>query len=436
MDQAQMRRYLVDKKEAIRSLLVKERAITVERTRDFITAVIGPRRAGKTYYLYDLILNRYSLKDEDYLFMNLEDVDLDGVTPREVKEAIGAHEQAYGKRPAYIFLDEVQTLKGWEKAVNSLYETKQYFIFLSGSSSRLLSREMASLLRGRSMSYVVLPLSFKEFLEFRGSMPGNHATLTSSGESQVKRSLESYLRLGGFPDVATNEGLAERFHRDYLDMVVYRDLIERYGIKNTALVRFLIASALSSFGKPLSAHKLFNTAKSKGMEVSKSSIYTYLGHLEESFFLFLLRKYSPSAREHEGSLPKLYLNDVGMRDAVASPGDDIGRAYENAVFLELKRLQNASPQMGLSYYSVEPQGYEVDFVVAQRSKVKQLIQVAYELDSAKGREVRALLHASSALRCKDLLVITHEREGTERVKWFGTERTVRFTPLWKWLLGQ
>ena len=233
-----------------------------------------------------------------------------------------------------------------------------------------------------------------------------------------------------------NPPLAQRFYKDYLDLVIFKDIVERYGIKNTALVKFLISTSLSSFGKVLSVHKLFNAAKSQGIEVSKKTIYSYADYLEESFFLFLLKKFSFSVKEIGLSMPKLYLNDTGISNVIASSSLDKGKLYENVVFLQLKRLQNKEPLLEIYYSKVYPHEYEVDFMLKEKNQVIKLIQVSYDLTQSKDREIRALLHASTEFNCRNLLVITHEYEGKERLSRLGVTRTVQFIPLWKWLLNR
>ncbi|MBI2666625.1 ATP-binding protein [Candidatus Woesearchaeota archaeon] len=431
METSQAKKYLLDKKEDFRKITVFPRFLSFISTSRFITTVIGPRRAGKTYALYGFI--KKNLSDEDFLLANFEDVDLSGISPVEAKELISIHAQLYKKNPRFLFLDEIQALAGWQKLVLSLYESKQFIIFLSGSSSRLLSKEIATSLRGRSLSHLVLPLSFAEFLVFQG-IHQDLEKLSSTQENKLLAAFERYVDLGGFPDIVLEPERAEQFLRDYFDVVVYRDIIERFQVQNTGIVRFLMQAALSSFSSVVSVHRIFQTAKSKNLEVSKKTLYTYMNHLEESFFVFLLKKFSFSARESASSLPKLYLNDVGLRNVLHSASSEKGKSYENIVFLELKRRQNEHPLQELFYYRIQPHDYEVDFVVKEKSSILQLIQVVAGGGEEKEREVRALLLAGRDLNCKNLLVLTEDKEGEKTIHWHGVKGRVRFLPVWKWLL--
>ena len=432
MENIEIKKYLADKKESIKNLDIEGRDLLVKETRNLVSTIIGPRRAGKTYYLYDFIKNKKNLKEEDYIFINFEDIELIEIKGNDIKEFINIHEQVFGKKPNYLFFDEIQSLENWEKMVNTFFELKQYSIYLSGSSSKLLSKEIASLLRGRSLSYLILPFSFKEFLKHK-KIDSN--ITTSSSENKIKNAFNAFTENGGFPDIVIEPCISEKFGNDYINLVIYKDLVERYKLQNTHLIKFLINSAISSYSKIISIHKFFNTAKSKGIEVSKKTIYNYFGCLEESFFIFLVKKYSNSQREIDGSLPKIYLNDIGFSKSVSSMSHDKGRIYENIVFLELKRKQNESPFLNIYYYKTI-QDYEVDFVIKEKNIIKQLIQVSYDIydKETKNREIRSLILCSRDLKCNNLVIITDNYERTEKVKYSGIHKKIEFIPLWKWLI--
>jgi predicted AAA+ superfamily ATPase len=424
-----MRRYIVDKKEDIKSLEVRERLTEFPLVKNFIVSVIGPRRAGKTYSLYDLILNKKTLSDEDYLFINFEDYPVSSMEIGDVVNALGLHQEMYGKEPEFIFLDEIQGLKKWETLVYTLFEKKRYFIFITGSSSKLLSREIATQLRGRAVSILVFPLSFREFLTAKGEVPKE--PLSTKTESSIKGLLRAYLANGGFPDVVFTAVNRRAFFRDYIDLVVFKDVVERFGVKEPRLVRLLIAHLLSSFSKEFSVNRVFNSLKSGGIKVSKKTLYGYADALEEVMFCYFLPKFSPSLRKSFLSVPKAYLNDSGLinHSMATRFEDEIGRLMENTVFLELKRRQGT----GESFYWKDYQGREVDFVIREGASTKKLIQVTYASgrDEVEKRELDGLLQASEALRCKELEVITWDYE--ESVKLDG--KSVKFIPLWRWLLS-
>ncbi|MBO3833327.1 MAG: ATP-binding protein, partial [Candidatus Brockarchaeota archaeon] len=384
-----MKRYIVDKKDDIKMLTVIPRNLSFRLTKNFVRAIVGPRRAGKTYFLYDLILNKSRIKDEDYLFINFEDEAISQLRREEIVKAISYNHEIYGKEPEFIFLDEVQNLENWERFVYSIFEKKRYFIFITGSSSKLLSREIATQLRGRSLSTLVLPFSFKEFLSFKKVEVGN--IISTAKENEIKSLLRTYLRDGGFPDLLFTEVERRKFFRDYIDLVIFRDVVERFKIKSSYLIKSMIVSMLSSVSSEFSINRLFNTFKSKGIRVSKKTLYSYASMLEDVMFCFFLRKFSFSPRKTMLSMPKIFFNDTGLvANALMGFEENIGKLMENLVFLELKRRED-SGEISTPYYWKDYQGNEVDFFIGKPNE--QLIQVTYASgrDEIKKREVRALL---------------------------------------------
>jgi len=421
-----MRKYLLDKKEEIKELKVKEREIEFPEIKNFIISIIGPRRAGKTYSIFNLI-KRKKLKDEDYLFINFEDDEMGEMKRKEIRKAIFYHQEIYGREPKYLFFDEIQNLERWESFVYSLFEKKRYFIFITGSSSKLLSEEIATQLRGRSLTTLVLPFSFKEFLQVKG-LHVKTKFLSSYEESRIKNLLRLYLKEGGFPDVVLTSINREEYFRDYINLVVFRDIVERYKIRDITLIKMFVRFAISSFSKEFSIHKIYRTFKSMNVKVSKKTLYRYADMLEDAQFCFFLRKFSFSERESLLSIPKVFLNDPGIANyGRTTKFDEIGKLMENAVFLELKRRKLET------FYWRDYQGNEIDFIVSKGKKIEQLIQVCYDISDyeTKEREIKGLLKASESLKCKNLLCITWDYEGEEEIK----GNKIKFVPLWKWLMN-
>jgi len=421
-----MRKYLLDKKEGIKELKVKEREIEFPEIKNFIISIIGPRRAGKTYSIFNLI-KRKKLKDEDYLFINFEDDEMGEMKRKEIRKAIFYHQEIYGREPKYLFFDEIQNLERWESFVYSLFEKKRYFIFITGSSSKLLSEEIATQLRGRSLTTLVLPFSFKEFLQVKG-LHVKTKFLSSYEESRIKNLLRLYLKEGGFPDVVLTSINREEYFRDYINLVVFRDIVERYKIRDITLIKMFVRFAISSFSKEFSIHKIYRTFKSMNVKVSKKTLYRYADMLEDAQFCFFLRKFSFSERESLLSIPKVFLNDPGIANyGRTTKFDEVGKLMENAVFLELKRRKLET------FYWRDYQGNEIDFIVSKGKKIEQLIQVCYDISDyeTKEREIKGLLKASESLKCKNLLCITWDYEGEEEIK----GNKIKFVPLWKWLMN-
>ncbi|EEB74229.1 ATP-binding protein [Thermococcus sp. AM4] len=405
--------YLVDFQEKELPDFI-ERELRVPLKKDYVIAVIGPRRSGKTFYFYQLMRD---LPREETLYLNFEHPIFEGFETKDIVEVLKLHREAFGE-PKYVFLDEVQNVHGWERMARYLND-EGYHTFLTGSSSKLLSGEIATSMRGRSLTYTLLPFSFREFLRAKGVHPKK--PLSSKKEAMVKSMLTEYLNWGGFPQVVleTNETVREKLLSEYLDMVVYKDIVERYGVRNLHVMKMLIRSLMRSFAKEFSVHAFYNTLKSQGMKVGKGVLYEYLSYVEDSMSVFLLKKFSYSLKVSELSIPKVYPVDAGFT-RMFSFSPDIGRLMELAVFLELKRKGRE-----VYYYKNHR---EVDFVIVERGMPIELIQVTYAFDRSdiKPREVEGLKKAGEKLKVDRKLVITwdysDEKEGVE------------FVPLWKWLL--
>ncbi|CAI1493307.1 Putative ATPase (AAA+ superfamily) [Thermococcus nautili] len=390
-----------------------ERELRVPLKSGQIITLIGPRRSGKTFYFYQLIKE---LPREDVLYIDFEHPIFEGFESRDIMDVLKLHHEAFGE-PAYVFLDEAQAVKGWERMVRYLHD-EGYSVFVTGSSSKLLSMEIASRLRGRTLTYTMLPFSFREFLRARGYRV--RRPLSSKREAELKALLREYLEWGGFPRVVLedNETIREKLLEEYLDMVLYKDVVERYGVRNLHVMKLLLRSLMRSFAKEFSVHALYNALKSQGIKVSKGVLYEYLSYLEDSMSVFMVKKFSYSLKTSELSIPKVYPVDAGF-PRLFSFTPDTGRLMELAVFLELKRRE-------VKVYHYKNRG-EVDFVIAKRGQPVELIQVTYALDSGdvRPREVEALKSAGRKLGVESLTVITwdyrDEKDG------------IRFVPLWCFL---
>ena len=424
MEKNKILSYMIDKKENIRALKVFSRT-SIKFTENFVNVLIGPRRAGKTYFFYDLILNVLKLKDEEFIFIDFEDSALVDINLNDFMEAINLHEEYYKEKPKYLFFDEIQSVNKWEEAIRTIFETKRYIIFLSGSSSKVLSKEIATSLRGRALSHSILPLSFKEFLNFKKFESKDF--YSSSETNKIKNYLREYLKYGGFPSIVIEKEIADRFFKEYLDLVVFRDVIERHRIKNVFIIKFLIKNMISSFAKEFSIHNIFNILKSQNIKVSKKTLYEYALYLEDAFFSFFLRKFSYSMKNIELSIPKVFINDTGLINfSSISFSENIGKIMENAVFLELLRREEEI------FYFKAGTKEEADFVVKEGRKIKKIVQVCYDFSGlkTKKRETDSLIKASNELKCNNLLIITWDYETEEKIK----GKKIKLVPFWKWLL--
>jgi len=203
-----------------------------------------------------------------------------------ISDFITAHQEIYGKYPEYLFLDEIQSLKNWEKEVYRLYERKRFYIFLTGSSSKLLSKEIATQLRGRSLTIKVFPFSFREVL-FINKLAKKFYSYEEIG--RIRNLLWNCIRNGCFPDIVLRKVEASKFFSEYIDLVIYRDIMERYGVKNRVALEFFIKNAIASNSCIFSINKVYNTMKSMQIKVSKNTLYEFQKFLMGINMIFFLK---------------------------------------------------------------------------------------------------------------------------------------------------
>jgi predicted AAA+ superfamily ATPase len=388
--------------------------------------VIGPRRAGKSYLLFHTIqkLLDKGVEKSNILYINFEDFSFEHSTPSELEKIFEVYFDMYPSKrneKLWLFFDEIQEIDGWERFVRKTLDDINAQVFLSGSSSKLLSREIATSMRGRSISYSLLTLDFQEFLEFKGIKISKF--LSSEEENKLAKLALEYVKFGGYPEVALYSGEKEKLLKELIDVTLQRDIVERYGVRNIKVLRLLINALSSSF--EFSVHKFFNFLKSNGYMVSKNTLYTYINAINDAFIVAELKKYSKSVIKEEQSVSKFYMLDNGL-SAVSNAQDS--KLFENAVFNSLYRREGIK----LAYYA--DQSSEVDFAISKKGSIKSLIQAAYSLGdfSTREREFNALLHASEKLHCNSLYIITLNESGTELYK----GKKIKIIPIWKFMLGR
>ena len=317
-----IRQYLIDFQK--RKFETFDRELKIKFTKEFITSIIGARRVGKTYFLFNLINKIKDRRKVLYVDFDMpEFLDFDG---KNLKELVNLHLQLFGSLE-YIFLDEIQNIKNWHLGLKEIYEEKKYFIFITGSSSKLLSKELATQLRGRTITYTLYPLSLREIFSIKNlSFPKD---LVSTSElNKILFEFNEYLKFGGYPQIFKEPDLKEQIVKDYKDLVLFRDLIERYNIKNIYVIKRFFEYLISSFAKEISIDKFYNYLKSQNVSLSKKTLYNYLEYFESSLFFHFLRTYRIKER-----LKKVYLNDIVFVDK------NEGRKLENMVFIELKKKE-------------------------------------------------------------------------------------------------
>jgi len=375
------------------------RDIRVPRVPNKAIAVIGPRRAGKTTFLWQVLAERLAAKTprERLLYFSFEDERLAGMVADDlglvVEEYYRLHPEVRDQQRVLFLLDEIQVVAGWEMFARRLLDTEQVELFVSGSSARLLSREVATSMRGRAMEALVLPFSFREFLRHRGSEPHQSAArLTKASRSTLERDLREYLTVGGFPE-AQGIGQADRFEllRGYVDTAMLRDVIERHAVSNPVALRWMVRQLLGNAGGSFSINKFHGDLRGQGIPVAKDTLHNYLSHLEDAFLVQTTPIATDSERRRMVNPRKSYPIDPGLIPVFDRSGKaNLGHALETVAALTLKR-RGAE----IAYVRTAA-GFEVDFSARYRDGKQQLIQVCADLDTpeTQGREIRALLAAA------------------------------------------
>jgi len=362
-------------------------------------AVIGMRRSGKTCFLKQLLAERRtSGPPERSIYLSFDDDRLADIDMSQLdallEEYFRRHPEIRRTGRAAWFLDEIQMVRGWDRFVRRIIDDESIDIVVSGSSARMLSREIHSSLRGRAIPTVITPFSFREVLRHRGEEPSTRTDrLTATERSGIEKRLREYLLVGGFPEAqgSTKKGLdpATRVSllQGYVDTVIFRDVVERHAVSQVAALRWIIRHALRNPCGAFSANKLHVDLHSQGHNVAKDTVHAILDHLVDAFLITTVPVATESERRRNTNPRKVYPIDPGLIDAFDASGrSNIGHALETAVFNELCRRG-----ADVTYVKTK-EGFEVDFLARFPDGRRELIQVCADPSDAATwqREVRAL----------------------------------------------
>ena len=402
-----------------------------------VASITGVRRSGRTYLLLTLAesLVRAGVPKRRLAYVSFDDPRLLPATARELAELPDVQRELFpdDSGPRYLFLDEVQQVEDWELGVRRIHDTHRFHLAVTGSSSRMLAGDIATSLRGRSLTFELPPFSVRECLRSQGIVV-DRLTAYSARSADVRRVLDAYFTFGGFPEVvlADQDSMRLRILGEYVETMFMRDLIERNRVRSPAAMRELFRFIVTNVANLFSANAFWKWLRS-AHPLTKRTLLQYISHLEDSGLVFLVRKFSHSPKEQNLRPRKAYLVDNGLRAVYRlSPSHDRGRVLENSVFLALRQHLGRPPLARLNYWQ-ESRGREVDFVVTEGSRVRALIQVASDPTAfgVKEREASALVAALAEFRLKHGLVITSDHSGEERV----AGRTIHYIPFWKWVLA-
>lgn len=418
---------LTDNQRAFPRSEVRERQLIVPVHSKKIVTLIGPRRCGKTFYMYQLINQLVSQgKRDKIIYLNFEDERLT-LAASQLQLILEAYYELYPQNygeELYLFFDEIQEIAGWEKFVRRLYDTVTRNIFVTGSSAKMLGKEIAAGLRGRNIAYNLFPLSFEEYCRFQDIDVAD--VYSTQAKTLLRSQIEKYIRWGGYPEIVfMNPEIAQKTLQSYFDVMLFRDIVERHEISNVLALKQFLKKTLNNISGTLSVNKFYNELKSRNIAISKNTIYEFLDYSTDCFLLFLLLPFEPSAVKQQMQSKKVYAVDTGLVNAISYRySEDKGKLLENIVFLQLNRLENA-----VCYVK---NNNECDFVLQKNGAVAAAIQVCLTLQDEKTRqrEIRGLAHAMERFNLPEGHIITLDEE--DELSANGKKILVR--PGWKWLL--
>lgn len=388
-----------------------------------VISLVGSRRSGKTFYFYQLInglLNQGTPRD-CILYINFEDDRLLPLKVDELNDLLEAYYELYPdnkNREKYFFFDEIQNVENWEIFVRRMVDKEKAKVYVTGSSSKLLSKEIATSLRGRTLTFYLFPLSFKEFLRFKNVHIDKDFAYSAS-RFKIKNLFQEYLDFGGFPEVVLSEKIKQDILSNYFDMFIYRDLVERFSIRNTRLLKMLSKFLITNITSIFSINSYYKSLKQE-TKVGKETIIEYLSYLSDVNLIHPVPIFSYSLKVQQVNPSKIYCIDTGLRNAVALRfSADEGKLAENVAFIELKRR-------GYEIYYWK-NTKEIDFVIKDKNNKLTAINVSHT-DTVDERELRGLREFKNKYKSKvkDLIVLTKGLEDREK--------GITFIPLWKWLL--
>jgi len=372
-----------------------------------VLAILGVRRSGKST-LSLILMKELNVK---FAYLNFDDESLYGLTTKDLKSIEQAIYEVYGNDVNYLVFDEIHNVKGWELFVSRLRETKR--IIITGSNSRMLSGELATLLTGRHSDFILFPFSFREYLRFK--KVSEEVPLSTRRIAEIKVELEKYMEVGGFPEALI-------IGKDQIDVIyndiLFKDVVFRYKIRELEKFKDFSKSLISYYSTEVSLSKL-----AKVIGVDRKTIDLWSFGLENAYLIHFLPRYGEKPRERLTFNKKVYIVDPGIISRVALRAKDKGRVMENLVVLKLFR----DNQLKGIYY-VKGKDFEVDFYDEVNSR---LLQVTYASDKIEEREIRSLLKAEEMLRAKELIVITYDIEGEEERE----GKKIKLIPLYKFLLS-
>ena len=423
MDKQLIKSVIVEKQQQIRQVELLQRGEIFDATSGYV--LIGIRRAGKSYTLYQDILSKLSTgaaKIEDFLYINFEDERIAPITGNELGLLLDAYWELYDQKHPYIYLDEIQNINGWEKFARRLAEEKRK-VMITGSNAKMLSREIASSLGGSYIQRNIYPFSFKEFLDYHGVNLTRNWEFNPELRRTIVRHFAEYFIHGGFAEsfdkVDKREWLTSLYQK-----ILMGDIVERNKIRNPRILRLIARKLAESVMQPTTLKRLENIIKSTGDSISPAVLKDYLSYMEDAYLIISIPNLISPITEQQ-TIMKRYFADNGILSLFFMGGET--KLLENIVAVHLNRQYPSTlDEQRIFYYN---KGVEVDFCVPENNLA---IQVSYSIDDSNTyeREVGGMAKFLKAYKQYRGMVVTWDTE--QQITEDGI--TINVVPVWKWLL--
>ena len=399
------------------------------------TAVVGMRRAGKTTFLHQLRHERMKrgVAREGLPYLNFEDERLAELKGPQLGFLIEEYRRRFPELAesgdvTWCF-DEIQAVPGWERFVRRLLDDGDCEVIVTGSSAALLSREVATALRGRAWEVPIFPFSFQEALQHQGQeIPERPGFLTSNQRARIEQTFSNWLVAGGFPEAqGLDTASRHQLLRNYVDVAMLRDVVERHEVRNVTGLRWLVRHLLGNAAASFSVEKFYAALKSQGIAIAKDTVHQLLAHLEDCFLVRIVWLETNSERQRMVNPRKSYPVDPGLIPVFDRSGRrNTGHALETAIHTELERRHCEVT------YVRTPSGYEVDFLARTPGGNQELIQVCADASDpgTANRELRALEEAGEAHPQAKKRLLTLTRDGAPPK----TPDDVLIQPAYEWML--
>ncbi len=408
-----LKKVILEYQDFLKEIKVQKRDYSIDPNANYV--ITGVRRAGKTWFLFQIIKEHYKNNYENILYVNFEDDRFIDFRVGDFDKLLDTYYELYPNNKPILFLDEVQNIDGWQKFCRRVADQK-YRIYITGSNAKMLSSDIATTLGGRFMQLEISPLSFTEYLRFKGiSISKND--IFSKKINLIKKLFSEYFLYGGFPEILNIKNKREYLHSIFTT-VLYNDIIVKSKIRDTQGIRLLIKKLAESTNDELSYNRMRNLLNAAGAKVGTSTIISWLDSLKDSFLITEIRNMNYRFSEREAK-KKYYFIDNGLLFAL---GEQSGsKLLETLAYHVIKK------QYDEIMFFKSPNS-EVDFVIPE----KALFQVSMELnnETTKNREFKSILKAGKYMNINNLTIITYELE--DRIK--RGEQTISIIPIWKLII--